>query len=260
MGDKMKDGIVEVRVVSPITTKGFRKMEDLRALEYPGIRVTHSEIETGPASIESEFEVAVSVPGTIARIVEAEKDGADAVIIDCMGDPGLRAAREVVGIPVIGPAQTGMLVAAMLGHKFSVITVMRRLRASFENTAALAGVGGKLASVRSVDIPVLELEADLVRTRAQLVEEAVIAVERDGAEALIFGCTGLMGCAGAVRDGLLARGIDVPVIDPIPTAVSVAAALVRVGLSQSKLTFPMPPQKDLVGYDALRLPFAAAAE
>ena len=76
-----------------------------------------------------------------------------------------------------------------------------------------------------------------------LVEEAVIAVEEDGAEALIFGCTGLMGCAGAVREGLLKRGIDVPVIDPIPTAVSIAAALCRVGLSQSRLTFPTPPEK-----------------
>ena len=44
------------------------------------------------------------------------------------------------------------------------------------------------------------------------VEEAVKAVEDDGAEAIIFGCTGLLGCAEAVRKGLLAKGIDVPVI------------------------------------------------
>jgi hypothetical protein len=71
---------------------------------------------------------------------------------------------------------------------------------------------------------------------------AVKAVEQDGAEAIIFGCTGLLGCADAVRQGLLPRGIDVPVIDPIPTAVSVAAAIARVGLAPSKLTYPMPPQ------------------
>ncbi|MGO8141101.1 hypothetical protein AB9F34_34440, partial [Rhizobium leguminosarum] len=51
--------------------------------------------------------------------------------------------------------------------------------------------------------------------------------EEDGAEALVFGCTGLMGCAFALREGLLAHGIDVPFIDPIPAAVSFAAALVR---------------------------------
>ena len=148
----------------------------------------------------------------------------------------------------------------MLGHTFSVVTVMRRLRPTFENIASLAGIAGKLASVRSVDIPVLELETDLARTRAALVEEAVKAVEQDGAEAILFGCTGLMGCAGSVREGLLARGIDVPVIDPIPNAIAVAAGLARVGLSHSKLTYPMPPAKQLLGYPAIRLPFAAAAE
>jgi allantoin racemase len=251
---------VEIRVVSPIVTKGFRKIADLRALEYPGIKVTHAEISTGPGSIECEFEAAVSVPGTIAEVLRAERDGADAVIIDCMGDPGLRAAREVATIPVLGPCETGMHVAAMLGHRFSVLTVMRRLRPSFENTAAIAGLSTKLASVRSVDIPVLELESDLEHTTKMLIREGIRAVEQDGAEALIFGCTGLMGCAFALREGLLAAGLDVPVVDPIPTAVSVAAALVRSNLSQSKYTYPLPPKKTLIGYDDIRLPVPIAAE
>ncbi|WP_029076208.1 aspartate/glutamate racemase family protein [Kaistia adipata] len=250
---------IDVRVLSPITTKGFRKPDELAALGYPGVKVSHSQIDTGPGSIESEFEIAMSVPGTVEKAIEAEREGADAIIIDCMGDPGLRAAREVVSIPVLGPAETAMHVAAMLGHRFSVVTVLRRLRAQFENAAAVYGLSTKLASVRHVDIPVLELEDDLVSTRARLVEQAVIAVEQDGAEAIIFGCTGLMGCAGAVREGLLAKGIDIPVIDPIPTAVSVAAALARAGLSQSKLTYPMPPKKELVGY-GFTLPSAIAAE
>lgn len=251
--------LIDVRVLSPITTKGFRKPSELAALGYAGLTVSHSQITSGPGSIECEFEAAMSVPGTIEKAIEAEREGAHAIIIDCMGDPGLRAVREVVSIPVLGPAETSMHVAAMLGHRFSVITVLRRLRASFENEAAIYGLSTKLASVRHVDIPVLELEDDLPTTQARLVEQAVIAVEQDGAEAVIFGCTGLMGCAAAVRQGLLAKGIDIPVVDPIPTAVSVAAALARVGLSQSKLTYPMPPQKEMVGY-GFSLPSAIAAE
>jgi allantoin racemase len=107
---------------------------------------------------------------------------------------------------------------------------------------------------------VLDLEADLSATARRLVEEGRKAVEEDGAEALIFGCTGLMGCAAGLRDGLLEKGIDVPVIDPIPTAVSMAAGLVRAGLTQSRTTYPAPPQKELLGYDELRgamLPQAA---
>jgi allantoin racemase len=69
-----------------------------------------------------------------------------------------------------------------------------------------------------------------------------------------------MGCASALREGLQAHGIDVPVIDPIPAAVSVAAALVRSNLAHSKLTFPQPPEKQLLGYDYIHLPMPLAAE
>jgi allantoin racemase len=256
----MKQNAIQVRVISPIVTKGFRKLSDLEALEYPGVTLSHAEIAAGPGSIESEFEAAMSVPGTLTEVRKADSDGVDAVIIDCMGDPGLRPAREITDMVVIGPAQTAMHIAAMLGHKFSVITVMRRLKPSFENTAALCGLSTKLASVRSVDIPVLELEADMAETLHRLIEEGRKAVDEDGAEALIFGCTGLMGCAAGLRAGLLAKGMDVPVIDPIPTAISIAYGLVLAGLSQSKTTYPTPPEKVLIGYDALHdamLPLAA---
>ncbi len=251
---------VRVRVVSPITAEGFRQPGDLAALGHEGLVVDGSQIASGPASIESEFEVATCVPDTIARIIEAEREGIDAVVIDCMADPALRPAREMVRIPVVGPSQAAMHVAAMLGHRFSVVTVMRRLRAQFENAAAIHGLASRMASVRHVDIPVLELEADLDATKAALVEEAQRAVEVDGAEAVIFGCTGLLGCAASVRDGLLAHGIDIPIIDPIPTAVSIAAALVRSNLTHSPLTFPKPPRKTLLGYDLLKPAFSVAAE
>ncbi|ALN75034.1 aspartate/glutamate racemase family protein [Aureimonas sp. AU20] len=256
----MHDRSVHVRVVSPITTRGFRRVEDLEALGYPGLVVSGSQIDFGPGSIESEFETAVCAPDTIRKIVEAEREGVDAVVIDCMADPALRAAREAVRIPVVGPSQAAMHIAAMLGHRFSVITVMRRLRAQFENAAAVHGLASRMTSVRHVDIPVLALEDDLDATKRLLVEQARLAVEIDGAEAVIFGCTGLLGCASAVRDGLLSHGIDIPVVDPIPNAVNVAAALVRSGLTQSALTYPPPPEKELLGFEPLKASRLLAAE
>ncbi len=251
---------VHVRIVSPITTVGFRTDEAIKPLQSPGVVVSAVQIARGPGSIESEYEAAMSVPDTIAKIVEAERAGVDAVVIDCMGDPGLRPARETVRIPVLGPAQTAMHIAAMLGHRFSVVTIMRRLRPSFENAAAVHGLSGRMASCRHIDIPVLELEKDLAATQAVLIDEAQAAVEEDGAEAIIFGCTGLLGCANGVRDGLLARGIDIPVIDPIPAAVNIAAALVRSGLTHSALTYPLPPVKAMPGYDMPDLHLSHAAE
>nr|WP_176085888.1 aspartate/glutamate racemase family protein [Martelella sp. HB161492] len=249
---------VHVRIISPITTLGFRSDAAVKSLETDGLIVSATQISKGPASIESEYEGALAAPDTVARIIEAEREGVDACVIDCMGDPGLKAARETVSIPVLGPCNTGMHIAAMLGHKFSVITIVNRLIAQFENAAALAGLSSRMASARSVEIPVLELEADMDKTRRILIDEAQKAVERDGAHAIIFGCTGLFGCAAAVREGLLQRGIDVPVIDPIPTAVNIAAGLVRANLSHSERTYPLPPEKPMPGYDMPDLRLKAA--
>ena len=141
-----------------------------------------------------------------------------------------------------------MHVAAMLGHRFSVVTVLDRCRPLLENRAKIHGVDAKLASVRAVELPVLELEADAGRLRL-LIEQAAQAVAKDGADAIIFGCTGMFGCAKTVREGLSAAGHDVPVIDPVPTAIQVAAGLLEVGLRHSKTAYAASPAKTITGYD-----------
>ena len=63
-------------------------------------------------------------------------------------------------------------------------------------------------------------------------------MNEDGAEVLVLGCTGMTGMAER-----LSHELNVPVIDPIPTAVKLAEMLVGLGLSHSKLAFPVPPEK-----------------
>lgn len=57
-------------------------------------------------------------------VVQAEKDGFDAVIIGCGNDPFLWQARQAVDIPVIGPTESAILTSLALGYKFGLITVM----------------------------------------------------------------------------------------------------------------------------------------
>jgi allantoin racemase len=57
---------VHVRVVTPITTQGFRTDEDAAHLSSEGVKVDFVNIETGPASIECDYEMMLAQPGTIA--------------------------------------------------------------------------------------------------------------------------------------------------------------------------------------------------
>lgn len=240
---------LDIRLITPVTTTGLRDLAEIAHLESADIGFSHSLIDIGPPSIESEFDEALAVPGTLAKALEAERAGVDAIIIDCMGDPGLKPARELVKVPVFGPCETSMHVAAMLGHRFSVVTVLESVRPMLSNLAKIYGVSEKLASVEVVDIPVLELMERLAEVQQGLADKALHAVRHDHADAIILGCTGFLGCADRISRHLLDHGYDVPVIDPIPTTVMVAAGIARVGLRHSKKTYATPPLKPMIGFD-----------
>ena len=244
---------INVKLVTPITAKGLRKNEHLDLMTSNDLQVSATGIDIGPNSIECEYEEAMSQPDTILKIVDAENEGCDAAVIDCMGDPGLKGARECVSIPVIGPCETAMHYASMLGHKFTVVTVLDRLIPQFENQALLYGVPSKLACVKAVDIPVLELEDDLNTTVEQLKIKSIEAIKDHNADVIIFGCTGLFGCAEALQSKLKKSGFDVPVIDPIPLAVNTAYVCAKLKLAQSKKCYPQPPEKGMVGFNKPKL-------
>ncbi|ASK89311.1 aspartate/glutamate racemase family protein [Sphingorhabdus sp. SMR4y] len=244
---------MRIHLITPIVTEGIRTLDDVAALNSADLSITQSLIASGPVSIECEFDEALSVPGIVEEAIAAERSGADAIIIDCMGDPGLKAAREVVSIPVLGPSETSMHLAAMLGHKYSVVTVLDSVVPMIENLAKIYGTNEKLVSVRVINIPVLELEAAPERLMGELAKASLAAVEEDGAHAIVLGCTGFLGCAEAISAELEAKNHNLPVIDPIPATVCVAAGIVRAGLTHSKRSYAQPRSKDLKGYPSIKI-------
>jgi allantoin racemase len=242
---------MRIRAVTPIITESFGPMilEEFGKVARSDTEISNVFLDSGPASVESAYDEAVAIPDIIAKVRQAEREGMDAVIINCFGDPGLDAAREVVSIPVIGPCEASMHVAAMLGHKFSVVTVLDRLIPELELHAEKYGVGGKLASARSVDLPVLDLEKGREQFVARMVDKAVEAIEEDGAHVIVLGCTGLAGLDRQIENALDEKGYQIPMIDPAATALKVAEALVDLKLAHSKRTYPYPPEKEIVGYD-----------
>ncbi len=248
MSEKGKS--VRIRVIAPVIATPLvpAVFEQYRAAARLDTEMSLATLDKGPPSIESRYDDALAVPGVVARVVQAERDGMDAAIIDCMGDPGLEPAREKVSIPVIGPAETSMHVAAMLAHRFSVVTILDTLIPAFDHHALKTGLTGRMASVRTVGIPVLELD-DHARLLEALVDQSVRAVTEDRTHLVILGCTGMAGMVPGLLAGLQQYGIaDVPVIDPTVLAVKMAEGLVDLRLSHSKRTYPPPPDKEILGY------------
>jgi allantoin racemase len=206
---------------------------------FAGTTVTVRDVPDGPASIESSYEELLAVPATLTGIQQAEKEGFDAVIIGCFGDPGIEAARELASIPVIGPGESSLLLAASLGHRFSVVTILDSVIASQEHQAYKAGVLSKLASVRATDIPVLSLMKDKDATLRRVIEVGERAIKEDRADVLILGCM-TMSFLGIADEA--SQVLGVPVINAGRTALKAAETLISQGLSHSKRAFPLPPK------------------
>ncbi len=237
-----------IYIINPITTKEFEEMtiRESEAAASPETQLHVVSIDKGPASIECIYDEVVAAPYVVNKVREVA-DKADAIIINCFGDPALDAAREITAVPIIGPGTSSMALAQLLGHNFSVVTVLSRLGPIVEEVAAKLGTT-KLVSVRAVDIPVLELE-DRAKTVEKLTRESVKAIEDDGAHVIVLGCTGMQGLADQLKQELAKQGYDIPVLDPAIIALKLAEILVDMKTSQSRLTYPPPPEKERTGCD-----------
>jgi allantoin racemase len=194
-------------------------------------------LDDGPSSIECRADEARVVPLVLDRVVAAAADGVDGIVLNCFMDPGLAAARELVHVPVAGPGQSAMALAATLGDTFSVI-LPAATGAPIVVEQAAAYVGRhRLASVRSVEMPVAEL-ADHDRLVAGLVTQAERAIEADGAHSVILGCTGMCSVTAAVARALEDR--DVPVLDPTLAAVGAIVAQAVSGIHHSGRAYAVP--------------------
>ncbi|HBZ79145.1 MULTISPECIES: aspartate/glutamate racemase family protein [Brevibacillus] len=235
---------MKIRVILPTIMDTFNQEVQQEFAQYVGkqVEVDVCHLDYGPASVEGEYDEALCIPNLLEKAIAAEQEGCSGVISLCFADPGVKAAREVVSIPVVGAGESSMLIASMLGKSFSVVTVLPHVIHMIENVSKTTGVNSKLASVRYVDIPVLDL-VDKAKMEDALFAEMVRAIEDDKAHGLVLGCTGMLGVAASLQERLKQHGYEVPVIDPSFASAKMLESLIAMGVKQSRLTYMPPRQK-----------------
>jgi allantoin racemase len=235
---------MRILVIDPVTSKGLQG--DKAYLQSVADAETEVEVvglERGPKSIETFYDATYAGP-EILRLVRERGKGVEAIMINCFADPALDAAREITDRPVLGPAETSMSVALHLGSRFSVISVLANTAPWVRLQAIKLGVERRLASALGVDIPVLELESQGERTVDEIVKAAREAIERDEAEVIILGCTGMATLADKVRERL-----SVPVVEPAATTLKMAELMVKLGLRHHRGGVYLLPSFDkIVGH------------
>ncbi len=186
----------------------------------PGYTTTTISAPFGLPLIVTRADWLVAGPATLAAL-SAHRGEYDAAVIACFGDPGLDAAKELLGVPVLGISEAAFHTAAMLGRRFGVVSFTAALQPMFEDCLEHHGLRGRCAGFRmgpgfSGDPGMVAVER-----RALLLDLVRQSVELDGAEAVILAGGPLAGVAAALQPE-----VSVPLIDGTAAAVRLAAALV----------------------------------
>ena len=194
----------------------------------------------GPASVESEAELELAAPGILRAVVTSAEAGADGIVIWGGHDPSLRAARELVDVPVVGPGMASMLLICSLVRRFSLLVQLENVRGIAERQVEELGLAGRCASIRSVDVPVLEL-ADAASLPA-MERAALRAIDEDGTHGICFGCMAMTPHAEPLQTRLAELRPGVVVVNPGLASIRWTELLISMGHRHSRLSYPAPPK------------------
>lgn len=142
-------------------------------------------------------------PMVVAKSKWAESQGYDAVVVNCMLDPGVAQAKRAVQIPVVGIREASRAVASLVGRYPGIIYPYQ--------------------------IPVLELAADEEKTFRELVKQGQWSIAKRGTDVIIPGC----GYLGELSQRLQAE-LSVPVLANIDIGLRVAESLAVLGVYSPK--------------------------
>jgi len=222
---------MKLKIINPNTTQSMTDKigECARAVAGRDTRIVAVSPRMGPASIESHYDEALSVPGILEEVRLGEQEHVDGYVIACFGDPGLYAARELARGPVIGIAEAAMHAASMLGTGFSVVTTLARTCNIAWHLAERYGMERFCRNVRASDLPVLDLEKPGSDARRIITDECRRALAEDRSDCIVLGCAGMTDLCEEIGETL-----GVPVIDGVACAVKMAEALVSLRLATSK--------------------------
>ncbi len=181
-------------------------------------------LKRGPMHLNYYYYDALILTDTLHQIKRAEKEGYDAAIIGCFYDPGLREAREITErIVITAPAEASMIIAAVLGYRFSIIIASNKCIPKMYENVVNYGIVNRLASFESVDLEVNDFQKDKTETTQRIYQAATRAVHEKLAEVIILGCTMQFGFYKELQDEL-----KIPVIDSVIAPLKYAEFMIEL--------------------------------
>ncbi len=133
--------------------------------------------------------------------------------------------------------EAALVTAALIAHRFTIVTMPRRTLEQSDRVVRSLGLGHRCA-VRAVDVAVSQVHSGSGQLLELFIDEGRQAMARDDAEALILGCSGLADLVEPLQEAL-----GIPVIEGVAAGVAMAQALLAQGLATSRANTRARPER-----------------
>ena len=228
--------------INPLGTDVFDEpiRDELERVKLADTEVEVRSLGRGPHHLEYSCYEAAAVPHILELLAQAEGEGFDAAVIGCFYDTALRPAREITSrMAVAAPCESALHIASTLGDSFSIVVGRRKWVPEMRDNVRRYGFGDRLASFKVIDLGVHDFQADPAETRRRILAAGREAIESDGAEVVVLGCTAEFGFFEELQEEL-----GVPVIDATVAPFKYAellGELARLGWRTSEVGGYAPP-------------------
>ena len=161
----------------------------------------------------------------VADYLQRHAGDAQAFVIACFSDPGVRAARAGSGKTVVGLGESGLRAALQCGRRAGVVAVASAAIPRHLRYWQALGLQGQVAGEQALNLRV-DQSGDPKLAFGPMCEAARRLRDEDGADVLLLGCAGMADLRQPLEDW-----IGLPVIDPCHAAAQAAqAALAEDGV------------------------------
>lgn len=224
---------MRIAIVNPNSTVAMTDsmLVSAAAVARPDTELIGITPQRGVPSIESHCDEVWGSWSVLTEVdrLEAAAARPDAYVIACFGDTGLPGAREAAEGPVVGMTEAAIMTAALIAHRFSIITMPLRTLEQSERVLRSLGLAHRCA-VRAVDEPVSAVAHGSLHLLDTFAAAARRSLIEDSSEAIILGCAGLSDLVEPLRQILGA-----PVIEGVAAALTMAEGLVAQSLRTSRV-------------------------
>lgn len=218
---------ITIRAVTPIDVSAeeiARRQRRYDALSPRGVRVVLENLPDSPPQLDSAAACRASEAMVVTELLQTDPERYDAVLADCVLDPGLETLEQQARVPAFGILKLCCGVLAGAAHRFGAVARNQAIADELEARVLAHGHAERFDRVAVLN---LALE-DIDRTERwnEVLGTAAREFETSATSVLINGCSAV--------DVLPRAGSTVAVVDPTALALATLGLMVARGLPLPK--------------------------